>query len=83
MIHALRDIGGLYLGAGQFTTYSGTRPAYNSGFLWWSKVEPYEHYIDKEEFMTVGLIEWNGGNTGRITENDLRRQLGMDVRKWY
>lgn len=30
--------------------------------------------------MTVGLIEWNGGNDGRITENDLRSQLGMPLR---
>ena len=83
MIHALRDIRGLYLGAGQFTTYSGTRPAYNSGFLWWAKVEPIKNNIDREEFMTVGLIEWNGGNKNRITENDLRKQLGLDIRRWY
>lgn len=73
MIHALRDTeeGQLYYSNGEVTTYSGIRP------------NGKNNSINKEEFMTVGLIEWDGGNSDRITENDLRRQLGMPVRRWY
>lgn len=33
--------------------------------------------------MTVGLIDWENSYRKQITENDLRKQLGMDTRKWY
>ena len=37
-----------------------------------------------EELETVGLVKWKRGNSsGRITENDLRVQLGMPKRGWY
>lgn len=82
LVHALRDKRGLYFADGETTTYSGTRPIIGRKF--WSKAPIIaSDEIIKEEFMTVGLIEWNGGNNGRITENDLRRQLGMPLRHWY
>lgn len=47
--------------------------------LWVLKA--YEHNYF-EELETVGLIEWSRENSsGRITENDLRIQLGMPKRR--
>ena len=40
-------------------------------------------YQDAEEFQTVGLMEWNGSNINRITENDIRDLLSLPKRVWY
>ena len=40
-------------------------------------------YQNAEEFQTVGLMEWNGGNINRITENDIRDLLSLPKRVWY
>ena len=37
-----------------------------------------------EELETVSLVKWEQQNSsGRITENDLRVQLGIPKRGWY
>ena len=51
----------------EHTTYSGTIPIIDRTFLF-NKPISDTYSIKKEEFMTVGLIEWNGGNDGRITK---------------
>ncbi|MDO4299815.1 MAG: RHS repeat-associated core domain-containing protein [Clostridia bacterium] len=76
LVHAYRYVTGQNIDDLKLrTTYTGVLPPGISK-------ESKSNY--SEELETVGLVEWKRQNSsGRITENDLRTQLGMPKRGWY
>lgn len=80
LVHGYRAVNGIY-DKSVVTTYIAPTTGQIYGAKYTTKGKTYK--VGREEFETVGLIEWDYKNIISITENDIRRENNYSNRAWY